>query len=93
MTGTVSMTIKNKTWGEIFQALLAQQGLSATVMAGDIIRVDSPGELSKLDSIEVLTQAVVRLNYAKAVGDGEQHQGDDDQESRVGHRRIPRPTR
>jgi type IV pilus assembly protein PilQ len=35
-------------------------------MAGDIIRVDSPGELSKLDSIEVLTQAVVRLNYAKA---------------------------
>jgi type IV pilus assembly protein PilQ len=66
VTGTVSMTIKNKTWGEIFQALLAQQGLSATVMAGDIIRVDSPGELSKLDSIEVLTQAVVRLNYAKA---------------------------
>lgn len=66
VTGLVSMTIKNKTWGEIFQALLAQQGLSATVMAGDIIRVDSPGELSKLDSIEVLTQAVVRLNYAKA---------------------------
>jgi type IV pilus assembly protein PilQ len=66
VTGTVSMTIKNKTWGEIFQALLAQQGLSATVMAGDIIRVDSPGELSKLDSVEVLTQEVVRLNYAKA---------------------------
>lgn len=66
VSGTVSMTIKGKTWGDIFQALLAQQGLSATVMAGDIIRVDSPGELSKLDSIEVLTQAVVRLNYAKA---------------------------
>ena len=66
VTGTVSMTIRNKTWRQIFEALLAQQGLSATVMAGDIIRVDSPGELGKLDSIERLTQAVIRLNYAKA---------------------------
>ncbi len=66
VSGTVSMTITDKTWREIFDALLAQQGLSATVMPGDIIRVDSPGELSKLDSIEVLTQATVRLNYAKA---------------------------
>lgn len=66
VTGLVSMTITDKSWREIFDALLAQQGLSATVMPGDIIRVDSPGELSKLDSIEVLTQATVRLNYAKA---------------------------
>ncbi|HEY4319654.1 MAG TPA: secretin N-terminal domain-containing protein [Gemmatimonadales bacterium] len=66
VTGNVSMTIRDQPWQNIFQALLAREGLSATVMAGDIIRVDSPGELSKLDSIERLTQAQVRLNYAKA---------------------------
>jgi type IV pilus assembly protein PilQ len=66
VSGTVSMTIKNQTWINIFRALLEQQGLSATEMAGGIIRVDSPGELGKLDSIERLTQTVVRLNYAKA---------------------------
>jgi type IV pilus assembly protein PilQ len=66
VSGTVSMTLTNQTWSEIFQALLAQQGLSATVMAGDIIRVDSPEELAKNDSIEPLTQKVIRLNYAKA---------------------------
>lgn len=66
VTGNVSMTIRDQPWQNIFQALLAREGLSATVMAGDIIRVDSPGELSKLDSIERLTQVQVRLNYAKA---------------------------
>lgn len=66
VAGSVSMTITDKTWRQIFDALLAQQGLSATVMPGDIIRVDSPGELSHLDSVEVLTQATIRLNYAKA---------------------------
>ncbi|HEY3933607.1 MAG TPA: secretin N-terminal domain-containing protein [Gemmatimonadales bacterium] len=66
VSGTVSMTLTNQTWSEIFQALLAQQDLSATVMAGDIIRVDSPAELAKNDSIEPLNQKVIRLNYAKA---------------------------
>ncbi|MGH7582467.1 MAG: secretin N-terminal domain-containing protein [Gemmatimonadales bacterium] len=66
VTGTVSMTIRNQTWGNIFQALLASQGLSATVMEGGIIRVDSPGELAKLDTTERLDQTQIRLNYAKA---------------------------
>jgi len=64
--GTVSFSVTNQTWGNIFQALLAANGLSAQVMPGGIIRVDVPGELSKLDSVSELTQALVRLNYAKA---------------------------
>ena len=66
VTGTVSMTINNQTWGNIFQALLASRGLSAMVMPSGIIRVDVPGELSKLDSLSETTQTQIRLNYAKA---------------------------
>ena len=66
VTGDVSMTITNQTWQHAFDALLAQQGLSSTIMPGGIIRVDAPGELAKLDSLEPLSYQVVRLNYAKA---------------------------
>jgi len=66
VTGDVSMTIRNQTWQHAFDALLAQQGLAATIMPGGIIRVDAPGELAKLDSIEILKTEVVRLNFAKA---------------------------
>jgi type IV pilus secretin PilQ/predicted competence protein len=66
VTGTVSMTVVNNTWPNIFQALLASRGLAAKVMAGGIIRVDAPGELSKLDSLGELSQMMIRLNYAKA---------------------------
>lgn len=66
VTGTVSMTVTNNTWPNIFQALLASRGLAAKVMAGGIIRVDAPGELSKLDSLGETTQTMIRLNYAKA---------------------------
>jgi type IV pilus assembly protein PilQ len=66
VTGTVSMTVINNTWPNIFQALLASRGLAAKVMSGGIIRVDAPGELSKLDSLGELSQMMIRLNYAKA---------------------------
>lgn len=66
ITGTVSMTLENQTWSDAFEAFLATQGLSAVVMKGGIIRVDNPGELARLDSIEVLETRQVRLNYAKA---------------------------
>jgi type IV pilus assembly protein PilQ len=66
VTGTVSMTVINNTWPNIFQALLASRGLAAKVMAGGIIRVDAPGELSKLDSLGETSQTMIRLNYAKA---------------------------
>ncbi len=66
VAGDVSMTIMNQTWANAFAALLAQQGLSQTSMPGGIIRVDAPGELAKLDSIEVLNTQMVRLNYSKA---------------------------
>lgn len=66
ITGTVSMTLEDQTWSDAFEAFLATQGLSAVVMKGGIIRVDAPGELSRLDSIEVLETRQVRLNYAKA---------------------------
>ncbi len=66
VTGTVSMTVVNNTWPNIFQALLASRGLAAKVIGGNIIQVDAPGELSKLDSLGTLTQVPIRLNYAKA---------------------------
>ena len=66
IAGTVSMTLDDQTWADAFEAFLATQGLSAVVMKGGIIRVDAPGELSRLDSIEVLETRQVRLNYAKA---------------------------
>ena len=66
VSGTVSMTISNQTWGNVFQALLASRGLSALVMPSGIIRVDVPGELSKLDSLAETSTTMIRLNYAKA---------------------------
>jgi type IV pilus assembly protein PilQ len=66
VTGNVTMTIHNATWEDAFHAFLDAQGLSATEMAGGIIRVDNPSELGKLDSIEVLQPVIVPLNYAKA---------------------------
>ena len=66
VTGTTSLTVSNQTWGNIFQALLASQGLQAQVMPSGIIRVDLPGELGKLDSLSDVTQTQIRLNYAKA---------------------------
>jgi type IV pilus assembly protein PilQ len=66
VTGPVSMTVVNNTWPNIFQALLASRGLAAKVIGGNIIQVDAPGELSKLDSLGTLTQVPIRLNYAKA---------------------------
>jgi type IV pilus assembly protein PilQ len=49
-----------------FQAILASQGLSAQEMSGGIIRVDAPGVLSALDSLEPLETSIVRINYAHA---------------------------
>ncbi|MCA9768487.1 MAG: AMIN domain-containing protein [Gemmatimonadetes bacterium] len=56
----------NKPWSQAFHALLATYGLSVAQMPGGILRIDSPGELAKLDSVEVLEHRVIRLNYAKA---------------------------
>jgi type IV pilus assembly protein PilQ len=66
VTGDVTMSIINQPWPYAFEAVLAQQGLSAMEMRGGIIRVDSPGELGKLDSVEVLDTRQKRLNYARA---------------------------
>lgn len=67
VTGEVTMKITNTPWPYAFEAVLATQGLSAQEMRGGIIRVDSPGALAKLDSIEALQTRMVRLNYSKAV--------------------------
>ena len=64
--GEVTAEVKNQPWPMAFQAILASQGLSAQEMAGGIIRVDSPGVLSSLDSLEPLETSVVRINYAHA---------------------------
>jgi type IV pilus assembly protein PilQ len=64
--GEVTAEVKNQPWPTAFQAILASQGLSAQEMAGGIIRVDAPGVLSALDSLEPLETSVVRINYAHA---------------------------
>ena len=64
--GEVTAEVKNQPWPMAFQAILASQGLSAQEMAGGIIRVDAPGVLSSLDSLEPLETSVVRINYAHA---------------------------
>lgn len=64
--GTVTAEIKNQPWPQAFQAILASQGLSAQEMPGGIIRVDAPGTLAALDSLEPLATEVVRVNYKKA---------------------------
>ncbi len=66
--GDVTMTIVDQPWPYAFEAVLASQGLSATEMRGGIIRVDSPGQLASIDSVEVLQTQLVRLNYARANG-------------------------
>lgn len=64
--GTFSGTITDQPWPLAFQAILAATGYSVMEMQGGILRIDSPGELAKLDSVEVLETAVERLNYARA---------------------------
>jgi type IV pilus assembly protein PilQ len=64
--GEVTAEVKNQPWPMAFQAILASQGLSAQEMAGGIIRVDAPGVLSSLDSLEPLETSIVRINYAHA---------------------------
>lgn len=61
--GEVTAEIKNQPWDQAFQAILATQGLSATEMAGGIIRVDSPQALAALDSLEPLESRQVPINY------------------------------
>ncbi|HEU4588509.1 MAG TPA: AMIN domain-containing protein [Gemmatimonadales bacterium] len=61
--GEVSAEIKNQPWDQAFQAILATQGLSATEMAGGIIRVDAPAALAALDSLEPLESRTVPINY------------------------------
>nr|MBP7620360.1 AMIN domain-containing protein [Gemmatimonadales bacterium] len=53
VVGDVTMSIINQPWPYAFEAVLAQQGLSAMEMRGGIIRVDAPAELAKLDAVEV----------------------------------------
>jgi type IV pilus assembly protein PilQ len=61
--GDVSAEIKNQPWDQAFQAILATQGLSATEMAGGIVRVDAPAALAALDSLEPLESRQVPINY------------------------------
>lgn len=64
--GEVTAEVKNQPWPMAFQAVLASQSLSAQEMAGGIIRVDAPGVLSALDSLEPLETSIVRVNYAQS---------------------------
>jgi len=64
--GTVNANIRDQTWSQAFQAILASQGLSATEMPGGIIRVDDPAQLAAVDSLEPLQTELLRVNYARA---------------------------
>jgi type IV pilus assembly protein PilQ len=66
VSGTISAEIRDKPWSQAFQAILASQGLSAQEMPGGIIRVDAPGALAELDSLEPLETSVLRINYVQA---------------------------
>ncbi|MDQ2669408.1 MAG: AMIN domain-containing protein [Gemmatimonadota bacterium] len=66
ITGDVSAEIKNQPWSQAFAAILAAQGLSAQEMPGGIIRVDNPGTLLALDSLEPLETALIKINYKQA---------------------------
>lgn len=63
-TQSVTAEFKDVPWTDAFRAVLAAQGLSATEMAGGIIRIDSPRALAALDSLEPLETRLVRVNYA-----------------------------
>ena len=63
---TITATVKNQPWDVAFQQILQSQGLSAREDHPGIIRVDAPGTLAQLDSIEPLQTRIVRVNYAKA---------------------------
>jgi type IV pilus assembly protein PilQ len=66
VTGSVDASITDQPWEFAFHALLSAHGLSVAELPGGILRIDSPGELAKLDSIEVLQTQMIRLNYQKA---------------------------
>jgi type IV pilus assembly protein PilQ len=61
--GQVTAEIRNQPWPEAFAAVLATQGLQAIELPGGIIRVDSPGALAALDSVEPLQTRLLRINY------------------------------
>ncbi len=64
--GDVTAEIKNQPWSQAFAAILAAQGLSAQEMPGGIIRVDNPGTLAALVSLEPLETALIKINYKQA---------------------------
>ena len=66
ISGDVTAEIKNQPWSQAFSAILAAQGLSAQEMPGGIIRVDNPGTLAALDSLEPLETALIKINYKQA---------------------------
>ena len=66
ISGDVTAEIKNQPWSQAFAAILAAQGLSAQEMPGGIIRVDNPGTLAALDSLEPLETALLKINYKQA---------------------------
>lgn len=66
ISGEVTAEIKNQPWSQAFAAILAAQGLSAQEMPGGIIRVDNPGTLAALDSLEPLETALLKINYKQA---------------------------
>lgn len=63
----VTMTLRNKTWAQAFNAFLESQKLSAKELDGGIIHVDDPTEMGKLDSLERLSVVQMSLNYASAL--------------------------
>ncbi|MGA2382200.1 MAG: secretin N-terminal domain-containing protein [Gemmatimonadales bacterium] len=66
ITGTVTAEIKDQPWDVAFNAILAGQGLAAIELPGGIIRVDSRQNLVTQDSLEGVSTAIVKVNYARA---------------------------
>ncbi|MGH7560708.1 MAG: secretin N-terminal domain-containing protein, partial [Gemmatimonadales bacterium] len=65
VSGTVTAEIRDRPWTEAFYAILSSQGLQARELPGGILRVDAPGTLAEIDSLEPRETRVVRVNYAR----------------------------
>ncbi|MEP6990248.1 MAG: AMIN domain-containing protein [bacterium] len=68
----VDAEIKDQPWDVALQAILSAQGLDATEDANGIIIVDTQERIAARAQTEALSTRVVRLNYQRATGVGEQ---------------------
>jgi type IV pilus assembly protein PilQ len=66
VNGALSLHLKDVPYNEAFMTILSMQGLVASQVGENILRVMTPGTLNKERGVAVNQTRVVRLKYAKA---------------------------